>query len=247
MASKAKKRIGKVVRFSLVLLLGIGIGIVGAALLINHPFTKETDLGVEANSEGKATKEKKIDKSNVSRIGYVVEGTCTMLYLTRSGDVYIEMATAGICEEYATEFETESFPGTAGSYKISVGKYNHDIASYGIIGDEGDIYHVTLPMKVRTSEVANAFYVNFGQSYTGDNYVLIDKYGNVSWLNIDLSTKKKVTGTIISDLEECEGVVAAQSINMGDGIGVVFIKEDGSQVDMTDRIAERISQAMYGN
>ena len=81
MAIKAK--ISKIVKISLVLLLGIGIGIVGAAFLINKPFAKETETDVLANSEGKATKEKKVDKSNVTRTGYVVSGECTNLYLTK--------------------------------------------------------------------------------------------------------------------------------------------------------------------
>lgn len=244
MAIKAK--ISKIVKISLVLLLGIGIGIVGAAFLINKPFAKETETDVLANSEGKATKEKKVDKSNVTRTGYVVGGECTNLYLTKEGDLYVEMDTgSGFCQKMATEFDEVTFPGYKGNYTIAVGKEGANIEDYVIVGDGIDNYHVNFSMKVKASGIVNVFPVQFGQSYSGDNYILIDEGGNVAWFNIDMVSKKKVTGTMISNLEDCEGVVAAQSTYVGDGVGVVFIKEDGSQMDMTDRVADRISKALY--
>ena len=242
-----KVNISKIVKFTLVLLLGIGIGIVGAAFLINKPFVKETELNTEANSEGKSTKEKKVDKSNVKRLGYIIDGTCSSLYLTKSGEVYVSLygKTVSPCDEYATEYEYETFPGVAGDYKVTAGE-GKDIETFNIytFDENNRTDHLDLSMKVKTSGIVNAYHVMYGQAFTGDNYVLIDDKGNVSWFNIDFGHKKKVTGTIISNLEGCEGVVAAQTIAEGDGIGVVFIKEDGSHIDMTERVASRISAAL---
>lgn len=245
MAIKAK--ISKIVKISLVLLLGIGIGIVGAAFLINKPFAKETETDVLANSEGKATKEKKVDKSNVKRLGYIIDGACSSLYLTKSGEVYVSLEGGNVepCKYYATEFEKETFPGDMGNYKITAGEGKDIETFYVYTFDENDkTDYVEVPMKVRVSGIVNAFHVEYGQSFTGDNYVLIDEQGNVDWFNVDFAHKKKVTGTIINNLEGCEKVVAAQSVAEGDGIGVVFIQEDGSHINMTDRVAEKISKAV---
>jgi hypothetical protein len=236
--------------------IAVGLGVFLTIMLLNPP-KKDVACGdkdgteeVVENPDENKTEEPTDEpaptperKSTDARIGYVVDGSCARLYLTKSGEVYAD--GGGGCNMFdnagaiVTVSSTSNDTGTVGNYSIS----EKEIPNYFMGGSEDSAVKIENGLKVNESGVVAIAAAQIGQNWTGDIFVLVKEDGTIDILYMMAQFQSSsFKATLEKSVGGFKNIASAVPMDGGDHVSTMLITRNGGHISLEDTLNNWLSQ-----
>ncbi len=223
--------------------LFLGIIVLCAVGYIVYDFVKDAGqdktncVSTEESANKEENKDDKADKPK--KIGFWEEygsGIFT-LYVTKTGNVYLEIGDNEYDSGYATylpmkQFEDGHEPGKYGEYTISDADIDNFV--YGYDGDKAIKTHTFNGYKLDIDSVVSCNLVLFGYQNVGWTFAFIKDNGSVDIFTISpalkgITNRTKAGTHLTKNVHNYTNVANVMRVGGADG-GLLFVMKDGSQV-----------------